>query len=173
MSIEQNIADSVKVLAQLMLKQQAWLATAESCTGGMIAQAVTDLSGSSAWFDRGFVTYSNVAKQQLLGVNESTLTQAGAVSQACVIEMVKGALRHSNADYVVACSGIAGPSGGSSDKPVGTVWLAWGRRQDGSSAQVIAKVFHFEGNRQAVRQKTTLAGLQGLLGLVNDEIINK
>jgi nicotinamide-nucleotide amidase len=168
MSIEQKIVDSVSSLAQIMLDKQALLATAESCTGGMMAQVVTDLPGSSVWFDRGFVTYSNAAKQQLLDVNAVTLAQSGAVSQACVTEMVAGALRFSDADYVVACSGIAGPGGGSPDKPVGTVWLAWGRRQGGKPARIITKVFHFEGNRQAVRQQTTLAGLQGLLGLVNN-----
>lgn len=167
MSIEKQIAASVIRVAEKMLAEQAWLTTAESCTGGMIAQVVTDLPGSSAWFDRGFVTYSNEAKQQLLGVSTGTLAQAGAVSQACVTEMVTGALRHSKANYAVACSGIAGPGGGSHDKPVGTVWLAWGQRLSGDRFAIDCQVFHFDGDRHAVRQQTTLAGLQGLLNILN------
>src|SRR3990170_6882256 len=102
------------------------LATAESCTGGGVAQAITDVAGSSAWFERGFVTYSNLAKQQMLGVSEATLKQYGAVSEAVVREMVAGALKNSTAQVALAVSGIAGPDGGTADKPVGTVWFAWG-----------------------------------------------
>ena len=111
------------------------LATAESCTGGGVAQAITEVAGSSAWFERGFVTYSNLSKQQMLGVRESTLMQHGAVSEMTVREMVEGALKHSNAQVALAVSGIAGPDGGTPDKPVGTVWFAWGLKDAETHAQ--------------------------------------
>jgi nicotinamide-nucleotide amidase len=166
MNIDRQIAASVTVLAERMLAKQAWLATAESCTGGMIAQVVTDLAGSSAWFDRGFVTYSNAAKQDLLNVSASLLADMGAVSQACVEQMGHGALAHSKANYAIACSGIAGPGGGTPDKPVGTVWIAWAYQTEQGIA-CISELFCFEGDRHAIRQQTTLAGLQGLLNLLN------
>jgi nicotinamide-nucleotide amidase len=101
------------------------LATAESCTGGGVAQAITEVAGSSAWFERGFVTYSNLSKQQMMGVREATLKQHGAVSEMTVREMVAGALQHSAAQVALAVSGVAGPGGGTAEKPVGTVWFAW------------------------------------------------
>ncbi|SFR59584.1 CinA family protein [Thiomicrospira sp. ALE5] len=166
MSIEENIAMAVISLANKMLDQQACLATAESCTGGMIAQVVTDLPGSSKWFDRGWVTYSNEAKQDLLGVSSEVFVAEGAVSQACVEQMVRGALANSKAHYAIACSGIAGPGGGSIDKPVGTVWLAWAQRVE-SELICSSRMYHFEGSRQLIRQQTTLVGLEGLLQLFN------
>ena len=111
------------------------LATAESCTGGGVAQAITEVAGSSAWFERGFVTYSNLSKQQMLGVRETTLRQHGAVSEMTVREMVEGALQHSTAQVALAVSGIAGPDGGTAEKPVGTVWFAWGIKQGETHAQ--------------------------------------
>jgi nicotinamide-nucleotide amidase len=141
------------------LQARGWfLATAESCTGGGIAETVTRQAGSSAWFDRGFITYSNAAKCDMLGVAQSTLEQYGAVSEAVVEEMVRGALQHSVADVAVAVSGVAGPSGGSAEKPVGTVCIAWGQRgQPPRSAR-----FHFPGDRAAVRQQTIITALRQL-----------
>jgi nicotinamide-nucleotide amidase len=134
------------------------LVTAESCTGGWIAKMVTDIAGSSDWFDCGIVAYSYEAKQALLGVNPLTLETHGAVSRETVIEMVSGALVHSGASVAVAVTGIAGPGGGTADKPVGTVWIGWKRRGDYPRAEV----FRFEGDRDAVRRQTVAAALAGL-----------
>ncbi|MBU0688680.1 MAG: nicotinamide-nucleotide amidase [Gammaproteobacteria bacterium] len=134
------------------------LATAESCTGGGIAQAVTSVSGSSAWFERGFVTYSNLSKQQMLGVQEATLIAYGAVSEAVVREMAQGALRNSTAQVSLAVSGIAGPDGGTLDKPVGTVWFAWALA-DGA---ITAARHQFTGNRDEVRAQAVRVALQGV-----------
>ncbi len=138
------------------------LATAESCTGGGIAQAVTSVSGSSAWFERGFVTYSNLSKQQMLGVQEATLIAYGAVSEAVVREMAEGALRNSTAQVSLAVSGIAGPDGGTPDKPVGTVWFAWALA-DGATT---AARHRFSGNRGEVRGQAVRVALNGILELV-------
>ena len=134
------------------------LVTAESCTGGWIAKVVTDVAGSSAWFDCGMAVYSYEAKQALLGVRPQTLEEHGAVSRETAIEMVSGALVHSGATVAVAVTGIAGPGGGTEDKPVGTVWIAWKRR--GGYPQ--AEVFHFDGDRDAVRRRTVAEALHGL-----------
>ena len=134
------------------------LVTAESCTGGWIAKVVTDIAGSSAWFDCGMAVYSYEAKQALLGVRPQTLEEHGAVSRETAIEMVSGALVHSGATVAVAVTGIAGPGGGTEDKPVGTVWIAWKRR--GGYPQ--AEVFQFEGDRDAVRRRTVAEALGGL-----------
>lgn len=147
-----------RVGAQLRAARQM-LVTAESCTGGWIAKMVTDIAGSSDWFDCGLVAYSYEAKQALLSVNPLTLETHGAVSRETVIEMVSGALVHSGASVAVAVTGIAGPGGGTSDKPVGTVWVAWKRR----GGYPRAELFHFEGDREAVRRQTVDAALQGLL----------
>jgi nicotinamide-nucleotide amidase len=136
-----------------------WLATAESCTGGWIAEAVTAIAGSSGWFDRGFVTYSNAAKTDMLGVRGETLDTHGAVSEATVSEMAAGALARSRADLAVAVSGVAGPGGGSAAKPVGTVCLAWARR----GAPTATTTVHLAGDRAAVRRQTVLLALQGVL----------
>lgn len=135
------------------------LVTAESCTGGWIAKTVTGIAGSSDWFDCGMVAYSYEAKQALLGVRPQTLETHGAVSRECVVEMVSGALSHSGGTVAVAVTGIAGPGGGSDDKPVGTVWTGWKRR--GGYAR--AEVFHFDGDRDAVRRQTVEAALRGIL----------
>ena len=132
--------------------------TAESCTGGWIAKAMTGVTGSSDWFDSGMVAYSYEAKQALLGVRPQTLESQGAVSRETVIEMVSGALVHSGASVAVAVTGIAGPGGGSADKPVGTVWIGWKRR----GGYTRAELFHFDGDRDAVRRQTVAAALQGL-----------
>lgn len=137
--------------------------TAESCTGGMIAEALTAIAGSTAWFDRAYVTYSYESKREMLGVRESTIQKQGAVSQACVEEMVLGALQQSHANIAVACSGIAGPGGGSPDKPVGTVWMAWAKQ---GHEIVESRCFHFDGDRQSVREQATEAALQGIADLI-------
>lgn len=138
------------------------LCTAESCTGGWISQAVTMVPGSSKWFDRGFVTYTNEAKQEMLGIAAETLKKHGAVSEPVVIEMVRGALLHSRAQVAVAVSGVAGPTGGSAKKPVGTVCLAWTR--DG--ADPVAQTLHFPGDRDRVRRQTVVAALEGLVRMI-------
>ena len=134
------------------------LATAESCTGGWIAKACTDLAGSSEWFESAAVTYSNRAKQALLGVTSATLKKHGAVSRACALEMVAGVLARFEANVAVAVTGIAGPGGGSPEKPVGTVWVAWQWR--GHEARV--ECFGFEGDRDAVRRQTVAVALSGV-----------
>ena len=138
------------------------LVTAESCTGGWIAKTATDLAGSSDWFDSGIVAYSYEAKQAFLGVRAQTLETHGAVSRETVIEMVSGALANAGGNIAVAVTGIAGPSGGTADKPIGTVWLAWKRR----GGYPIAKAFRFDGDREAVRRQTVAAALKGVLELV-------
>jgi nicotinamide-nucleotide amidase len=140
------------------------LMTAESCTGGWIAKICTDLPGSSGWFEQGFVTYSNRAKETMLGVSAETLSEHGAVSEAVVLEMAAGALEHGNGNLAVAISGIAGPGGGTHFKPLGTVWIAW--QQKGSAAT--ARRFHFDGDRAAVRFQAVEAALEGLIGLVQE-----
>ncbi len=134
------------------------LVTAESCTGGWIAKTVTDIPGSSDWFDCGMVAYSYEAKQALLGVRPQTLETHGAVSRETVIEMVSGALARSGASVAVAVTGIAGPGGAIKGKPIGTVWIAWKRR----GGYPMADVFHFDGDREAVRMQTVAAALHGL-----------
>lgn len=138
------------------------VATAESCTGGWIAKALTDIAGSSAWVLEGFVTYSNAAKMRTLGVPPAVLESNGAVSEAVARAMARGALEHSGADLSVAVTGIAGPGGAVPGKPVGTVWLAWAVRR-GSRIHVEAVVKHFRGDREAVRRKTVRAALAGAL----------
>lgn len=145
------------------LLSRGWmLACAESCTGGGIAAAVTDIPGSSQWFDRGFVTYSNQAKQDMLGVKAETLKGSGAVSEATVREMVGGALLRSQARVAVAVSGIAGPEGGTVEKPVGTICLAWQAR--GQEPVVVTE--HFKGDRASVRQQSIQRALQGVLDVI-------
>lgn len=146
-------------LGQALLARGELLAAAESCTGGWLAQAVTAIAGSSGWFDRGFVTYSNEAKVEMLGVPETTLERHGAVSEATARAMVLGVLAHSRADWAVAITGIAGPSGGSPEKPVGTVCFAWARKDGGCEAQIC----HFSGTRTEVREQSVRHALNGLL----------
>lgn len=146
-----------------MLKSHGFmLATAESCTGGGVAHAVTEIPGSSDWFERGFVTYANAAKTEMLGVREETLRLHGAVSEATVREMAEGALRHSHAHTSLAVSGIAGPGGGTPEKPVGTVWFAWSLRNGATHARK-----HFlTGNRAEIRAQSVRICLQGVLELL-------
>ena len=150
-------------LAERLTALQWMMATAESCTGGMMAARCTDLPGSSRWFERGFVTYSNAAKIELLGVNPEGIATEGAVSEAVARAMALGAVYRTPARVSVAVTGIAGPDGASAAKPVGTVWLAW--CVDG---RVTAEIKHFAGDRQSVREATTVWGLQGLLQRLPD-----
>ena len=145
-----------------ILQKKGWLmATAESCTGGMIAAACTDLAGSSNWFERGFVSYSNEAKTELLGVDAALIARHGAVSEDVVRAMVRGAIECSHARVAVAVTGVAGPAGGSADKPVGTVWFGWA-----TPAGVVSEMRRFDGDRAAVRMATVRHALQRLVELL-------
>lgn len=135
------------------------LATAESCTGGWVAQAVTSVAGSSGWFERGFVTYSNDSKQEVLGVRAETLSRRGAVDEETVREMARGALAASRADIALAITGIAGPGGGTADKPIGTVCFAWADR----ARLLKSETRRFKGNRRSVRFQSAMRALEGLL----------
>lgn len=146
-------------LGHLLLERGEWLAAAESCTGGWLAQSVTAIAGSSAWFDRGFVTYSNAAKMDMLGVPESTLDRHGAVSEAVARAMAQGALAHSRADWTVAITGIAGPGGGSPEKPIGTVCFAWASKNGGCEATLSL----FSGDRATIREQAVRFALNGLI----------
>jgi nicotinamide-nucleotide amidase len=148
----------IDTLAAELRSRGLMLAAAESCTGGLIAAACTEVSGSSDWFERGFVTYSNAAKTELLGVPAALIEQHGAVSELVARAMAAGALLNSRAQLSVAVTGVAGPTGGSLDKPVGTVWLAWA-----TPASVTAECCHFPGDRAAVRRATVVQALAGLL----------
>lgn len=149
-------------LGQRLAERHWRVAAAESCTGGGISAAITAISGSSNWFEYGVVSYANQAKQRLLQVSVQTLDQEGAVSEAVVLQMLKGVLLLSSAEIGVAVSGIAGPTGGSLDKPVGTVWFAWGL----ATGEVRTQVFQFSGDRQSVQQQSVAQGLRGLLELL-------
>lgn len=153
-----SIAQLATQLGQAAKQAGVRLTSAESCTGGLIAGAITEVAGSSSWFDEAFVTYANAAKMRRLGVSSASLEQFGAVSEAVVREMAEGARLAAGADLAVATSGIAGPDGGSPDKPVGTVWMAWA-----SAGQTQCQCFHFDGNRQDVRLQAVFAALHGLL----------
>lgn len=157
--------DAIQKLAHAMVaelgKAGKAVATAESCSGGWIAKAITDIPGSSQVFHYGIVSYSNGAKESLLGVKNDTLEQHGAVSEAVVAEMAKGALRLSGADVAVAVSGVAGPDGGSDDKPVGMVWFAWAVR-DGAREKLATSCMNFAGDRDLVRELTVAHALQGV-----------
>lgn len=158
------ILNLVQQLADKLLAKKLIISTAESCTGGWISQSLTALAGSSAWFDSGFVTYSNEAKQRLLNVPSAlfSIDGPGAVSEAVVLAMSTGAIQGSRANMAVAVSGIAGPDGGLEEKPVGTVWIAWQWEDKG-----LARCFHFSGDRESVRRATVLAALEGCLLLID------
>lgn len=150
--------------ADLLLKNGWFLATAESCTGGLIAAACTELAGSSTWFERGFVTYSNAAKCDLLGVDATLIERHGAVSEPVVHAMAAGALAHSKAQVSLAVTGVAGPGGGSADKPVGTVWFGFAL-----PGGVTTEMRHFAGDRAAVRQATVQHALTRVAELIQIE----
>jgi len=161
MADHKSILKLSEALVAELLSSGKMVATAESCTGGWIAKAITDVSGSSEIFAYGIVSYSNGAKESLLGVKLVTLEDSGAVSAAVVEEMAKGALNLSGSDIAVAVSGVAGPDGGSKEKPVGTVWFAWAVR-DGSAVKTEAQCQHFTGDRDLVRELTVVHALQGV-----------
>jgi len=160
--------DDLEALAEQVgaaLKQRGlMLASAESCTGGWVGAAVTAVAGSSHWYERGFITYTNESKQEMLGVSAATLAEYGAVSEPTVREMVAGALKHSHAQVALAISGVAGPGGATPTKPVGTVCIAWGLLTGAGRAQT----FHFNGDRSAVRRQAVVAALQGVLELIDE-----
>ncbi|MBL4573340.1 MAG: CinA family protein [Gammaproteobacteria bacterium] len=163
-SLTSPISLLVRQLADKLLAKKLIISTAESCTGGWISQSLTALAGSSVWFDSGFVTYSNEAKQRLLNVPPAlfSIDGPGAVSEAVVLAMTAGAIHGSRANLAVAVSGIAGPDGGTEEKPVGTVWIAW-QWEDKS----LARCFYFSGDRESVRHAAVLAALEGCLLLVD------
>lgn len=153
-------------VGSVLLADGLTLSTAESCTGGWVSQCLTAVAGSSVWFERGFVTYSNAAKIEMLGVPGDTLAAHGAVSQAVAVAMAEGALRHGRADWAVAITGVAGPSGGSADKPVGTVCFAWACRDGGATTETR----HFGGDRTAVRAQSVAYVLSGLLARLTSPV---
>ncbi len=157
-----NPEQLTRELAEKLTQREAMICTAESCTGGLIAKTFTDLAGSSDWFERGFVTYSNQAKMDMLGVSQQTLQQQGAVSEATAREMAQGAIANSQAQYAIAVTGIAGPGGGSPDKPVGTVWFGFATPE-----QLVCEKQIFEGDREQVRNSSLRYALQRVLQLIN------
>ena len=152
----------VQKLSAILLDAGRKVCTAESCTGGLIAKTFTDLAGSSDWFERGFITYSNAAKSEMLEVPPTVIEDYGAVSEPVAVAMASGALRHSQADYAIAVTGVAGPGGGSAEKPVGTVWIAVAAPE-----QLVSKLFQFDGDRAAVRDATLNAALELLLDVMD------
>jgi nicotinamide-nucleotide amidase len=166
LTVAVEFAQQTAALAAELSRRNQLLATAESCTGGWLAKVCTDRAGSSGWFERGFVTYSNAAKQELLGVEAETLARHGAVSRETVLEMVAGVLARSHAHWALAISGIAGPGGGSAEKPVGTVWFAWG----GPGGWQLARDARFEGDRDAVRRQAVATALEVLLQRLSEPV---
>jgi nicotinamide-nucleotide amidase len=158
LNLEHSRQSLCRLMADLMLEKHLFLTTAESCTGGLIAAACTDLAGSSQWFDRGFVTYSNDAKTDMLGVDVALVAQFGAVSEQVVQAMALGAIKHAAAQVAVAVTGVAGPTGGSAEKPVGTVWIGWC-----VNGQTTTELCHFNGDRALVRALTVQRAFQGLV----------
>ena len=151
-------------VGRALKQRELMIATAESCTGGWVGQAITMVPGSSEWFERGFITYTYISKRELLGVKPATLARHGAVSEQVVREMAQGALARSHAQVAVAVSGVAGPSGGTPEKPVGTVCFAWARK--GTRVRVATR--RFRGDRDAVRRRSVTHMLRGVLGLLAD-----
>ncbi|SEJ36748.1 CinA family protein [Pseudomonas sp. NFR16] len=163
-----EITQLAATLGSQLLSVGAQVSTAESCTGGGIAEAITRIPGSSAWFEAGYVTYSNTQKTRQLDVPQELFARVGAVSREVVEAMARGAQTHSASHFSVAVSGVAGPDGGSAEKPVGTVWICWG-----AGEQLIARRFQFAGDRDAVRRQTVKAALEGLIQLARGEIPNR
>ena len=167
-----NTPEHTKIIEQIakwLINNNKLMSVAESCTGGWVAKVLTDLAGSSAWFERGFVTYSNRAKHEMLGVAESTLHKYGAVSEETVSEMAVGALTNSHADFSLSISGIAGPGGGSEDKPVGLVWFAWAERTNEGEKVILSEQQIFAGDRDAVRYQALVHALTQLLNLMQTQ----
>jgi len=160
---DDQLNELAKALGQGLHDKEWMLATAESCTGGWVAKTLTDIVGSSAWFERGFVSYSNHSKHELLGVPEDIIAEHGAVSEATVRAMASGALQHSHAQLSLAITGIAGPSGGTPYKPVGTVWFAWASQQH----PVLSETRIFGGDRDAIRRQAVATALQGAMSYLD------
>jgi len=150
-----KLYQTAEQVGQLLKRNQMKLAVAESCTGGLVAEAITAIAGSSEWFDRGFVTYTDKAKQQMLGIDSDIIATHGAVSEQTAKAMAEGVLRFSDATQSIAVTGIAGPSGGTATKPVGTVWIAWAQVHQ----PVVVKLFHFTGDRLQIRMQAALSAL--------------
>ena len=163
-----NSIDYAKILAPLLLAQGWKLALAESCTGGLVCATLTELPGSSDWFERGYITYSNQAKTECLGVSEELLRTFGAVSEPVAKAMAQGAQINAGVELAVSITGIAGPSGGSEDKPVGTVCFGWAIRNAAGENVTTCQTKHFIGNRHSIRQQATEHALAGLLQLLNN-----
>ena len=168
---EQVLTRRSTELGSYLLEAGLSVTTAESCTGGWIAKVITDIAGSSAYFQRGFVTYSNDAKHSMIGVSEQSLSAFGAVSEAVVREMAAGALDTADADLAVSVSGIAGPDGGSDEKPVGTVWFGWAWREK-TGIKTAARSWCFPGDRNAVRCQAVLKGLDGLIAILTKKSLD-
>lgn len=163
-----NLILIVEQLAELLLRNNKQLTVAESCTGGWVAKVLTDMRGSSAWFERGFVTYTNLAKHEMLGVSESTLNTYGAVSHETVDEMAVGALKNSHADFSLSISGIAGPGGATKEKPVGLVWFSWAVEENNKQSILASEKQVFDGDRESVRQQAVEYTLKRLIKLLED-----
>ncbi len=163
-----SISHLAQQLGMVLLARKLRCVVAESCTGGALAAAITEIAGSSQWFERGFITYTNEAKIELLAVPHSVISSQGAVSEGTVRAMVRGALDASHADVSVAISGVAGPGGGSPDKPVGTVWLAWACE----NKPIRAQCYLFKGDRKRIRQQAVEAALEGLIQQCEDQPLN-
>ena len=159
-AMDDKVESLVVALAERLLRTGQRVCTAESCTGGLIAKSFTDLAGSSDWFERGFVTYSNAAKSDMLAVPAAIIDDYGAVSEPVAVAMASGALRHSLADFAVAVTGVAGPGGGSAEKPVGSVWIAVAGKD-----VLQARLHRFDGDRRAVREATLVSAIEALLEL--------
>jgi nicotinamide-nucleotide amidase len=158
--------NSIQQLSKELIEHKLKLVTAESCTGGGVAYYLTDLPGSSAWFERGFVTYSNASKKELLQVKAATLLEFGAVSEQTAREMAEGALKNSHAQVSIAITGIAGPEGGTTEKPVGTVWFAWA----GVNKETQASVWLLQGNRQVVREQAIKIAIKKLREFISQDL---
>lgn len=165
---DKDLIPLAEQLANLLIKKDKLLCAAESCTGGWLAKVLTDLSGSSQWFERGFVTYSNAAKTEMLGVAETIINKCGAVSQETVEAMAVGALKNSHADFSLSITGIAGPSGGTEDKPVGLVWFAWATKENTAEKIISSEQKIFNGDRDAVRQQAVVHALTELRKLLEN-----
>lgn len=163
-----HLIDTIKTLAEILLAKSWKMAAAESCTGGLVCANLTQLSGSSEWFERGYITYSNQAKEECLGVDADVLDAYGAVSEEVAKAMAQGALQNAGVNAALSITGIAGPSGGSQEKPVGTVCFGWAIQNDAGENRVFTKTMHFAGDRQSIREQSCLYALNELAKLLED-----
>jgi nicotinamide-nucleotide amidase len=160
--------DTVKTLAEILLAKNWKMAAAESCTGGLVCATLTELAGSSEWFERGYITYSNAAKEECLGVSAKLIKSFGAVSEQVAKAMAQGGQLNAGVNAAISITGIAGPSGGSTEKPVGTVCFGWAIQNDAGENRVLTKTMHFDGNRQAIREQACHYALNELAKLLED-----